>query len=155
MYKMSTIDKINYYLAKQGKNGAGLCAYLGVSSGVYSQWNTGRTSPRKSKLPLIAEYLGVTVEDLLADEGIKKEPSVPKDEELDKNDAVSNLRDDFANHFPDASVHDVSVLMDAIEGGDSAASLREALALYDIVKRMSPADRKFVKDVLEAYSQYK
>ena len=101
----------------------------------------------------IANYFGITVEELKT--GIKKEPSVPKDEELDKNDAVSNLRDDFANHFPNASVHDVSVLMDAIEGGDSAASLREALALYDIVKRMSPADRKFVKDVLEAYSQYK
>ena len=81
--KMSTIDKINYYLSKCGKNGAGLCEYLGVSSGVYSQWNTGRTSPRKSKLPMIAEYLGVSVSDLLPDtseqgqeqQGIKKDPT--------------------------------------------------------------------------------
>ncbi len=80
---MSTIDKINYYLSKCGKNGAGLCEYLGVSSGVYSQWNTGRTSPRKSKLPMIAEYLGVSVSDLLPDtseqvqeqQGIKKDPT--------------------------------------------------------------------------------
>ena len=70
---MSTIDKINYYLSKRGKNGAGLCEYLGVSSGVYSQWNTGRTSPRKSKLPMIAEYLGVTVSDLLPDEPAERE----------------------------------------------------------------------------------
>lgn len=55
---MRTIDKINYYLTKENKNGADLCEYLGVSSGVYSQWNTGRTHPRKSKLPIIAEYLG-------------------------------------------------------------------------------------------------
>lgn len=72
---MRTIDKINYYLSKQGKTGSALCEYLGVSNGVYSQWNTGRTSPRKSKLPMIAEYLGVTVDDLQPDEDIKKAPA--------------------------------------------------------------------------------
>lgn len=64
---MRTIDKINYYLTKENKNGADLCEYLGVSSGVYSQWNTGRTHPRKSKLPIIAEYLGVEVSDIQGD----------------------------------------------------------------------------------------
>lgn len=80
---MDTIDKINYYLAKNKKAGADLCEFLGISSGVYSQWNTRRTKPRKSKLPAIAEYLGVSVSDLLPDEepsaGIKKDP-IPKDE---------------------------------------------------------------------------
>lgn len=75
---MDTIDKINYYLTKNKKTGADLCEFLGVSSGVYSQWNTRRTKPRKSKLPAIAEYLGVSVADLLPDEessaGIKKDP---------------------------------------------------------------------------------
>ena len=80
---MDTIDKINYYLTKNKKTGADLCEFLGVSSGVYSQWNTRRTKPRKSKLPSIAEYLGVSVADLLPDDdpsaGIKKDP-IPKDE---------------------------------------------------------------------------
>lgn len=80
---MDTIDKINYYLTKNKKTGADLCEFLGVSSGVYSQWNTRRTKPRKSKLPSIAEYLGVSVADLLPGEessaGIKKDP-IPKDE---------------------------------------------------------------------------
>lgn len=79
---MDTIDKINYYLTKNKKTGADLCEFLGVSSGVYSQWNTRRTKPRKSKLPSIAEYLGVSVADLLPDKepsaGIKKDP-IPKD----------------------------------------------------------------------------
>lgn len=74
---MDTIDKINYYLTKNKKTGADLCEFLGVSSGVYSQWNTRRTKPRNSKLPAIAEYLGASVSDLLPDEepsaGIKKE----------------------------------------------------------------------------------
>ena len=80
---MDTIDKINYYLTKNKRTGADLCEFLGVSSGVYSQWNTRRTKPRKSKLPAIAEYLGVSVADLLPDEdpstGIKKD-HIPKDE---------------------------------------------------------------------------
>lgn len=80
---MDTIDKINYYLTKNKKTGADLCEFLGVSSGVYSQWNTRRTKPRKSKLPAVAEYLGVSVADLLLDDdpsaGIKKDP-IPKDE---------------------------------------------------------------------------
>lgn len=150
---MNTIDKINYYLAKQGKNGAGLCAYLGVSNGVYSQWNTGRTSPRKSKLPLIAEYLGVTVEDLLPDESIKKEPSIPTDEELDKNDAISNFRDNVLYHFPDATPQDVSALMNAIEGTDLTA--QELIRIAEMLRRMSPADRKFVKGIFEAYTEAK
>lgn len=81
---MDTIDKINYYLTKNKKTGADLCEFLGVSSGVYSQWNTRRTKPRKSKLPAVAEYLGVSVADLMPDEelvpqeGIKKDP-IPKD----------------------------------------------------------------------------
>ena len=135
-----------------GKSANGVAKELGIASGSVTQWKQGST-PRPATVERIAEYFGVTPEELLF--GIKKEPSIPTDEELDKNDAISNLRDDFANHFPDASVHDVSVLMDSIENSDSAASFREALALYDIVKRMSPADRKFVKDVLEAYSQSK
>jgi transcriptional regulator with XRE-family HTH domain len=93
---MDTIDKINYYLTKSKKTGADLCEFLGVSSGVYSQWNTRRTKPRKSKLPAIAEYLGVSVADLLPDEelvpqeGIKKDP-IPKDEAEDSETA--ELRD--------------------------------------------------------------
>lgn len=75
---MDTIDKINYYLTKSKKTGADLCEFLGASSGVYSQWNTRRTKPRKGKLPAIAEFLGVSVADLLPDKdpsaGIKKDP---------------------------------------------------------------------------------
>lgn len=91
---MDTIDKINYYLTKNKKTGADLCEFLGVSSGVYSQWNTRRTKPRNSKLPAIAEYLGVSVSDLLPDKdpsaGIKKYP-IPKDEAEDSETA--ELRD--------------------------------------------------------------
>lgn len=76
---MDTIDKINYHLVKKGKTGADLSRALGLSNSVYSQWNTGKTRPRKSKLIAIADYLGVSVADLMPDgenlpqENIKKE----------------------------------------------------------------------------------
>lgn len=99
---MDTIDKINYYLTKNKKTGADLCEFLGVSSGVYSQWNTRRTKPRKSKLPAVAEYLGVSVADLLPDDdpsaGIKKDP-IPKDEAVSQEkqqliDMIDGLSDE-------------------------------------------------------------
>lgn len=97
---MDTIDKINYYLTKSKKTGADLCEFLGASSGVYSQWNTRRTKPRKSKLPAIAEFLGVSVADLLPDKepsaGIKKDP-IPKDE------AVSSAAQEIFDFLDSAS----------------------------------------------------
>lgn len=136
-----------------GEKPSAVALKLGISKATVSNWKRRKNGATDATALKIANYFGITVDELKT--GIKKEPSIPTDEELDKNDAISNLRDDFANHFPDASVHDVSVLMDIIENSGSAASFREALALYDIVKRMSPADRKFVKDVFEAYSQSK
>lgn len=111
---MDTIDKINYYLTKSKKTGADLCEFLGVSSGVYSQWNTRRTKPRKSKLPAIAEYLGVSVADLLPDEdlvpqeGIKKDP-IPKDE------AVSSAKQKLLDALDGLSDSQIKKLIGIIE----------------------------------------
>lgn len=79
---MDAIDKINFYLSKKGKNGADLSRALGLSNSIYSQWNTRKTKPSNARLPAIAEYLGVSVEDIMPDdvaapaalEGAKKAP---------------------------------------------------------------------------------
>lgn len=91
---MRTIDKINYYLRIIGKNGADLSRALGLSNSIYSQWNTGKSKPSPQKLPAIAEFLGVSVADILPDdeevlpkakkesapdpktEGVKKVPAI-------------------------------------------------------------------------------
>lgn len=65
---MRTIDKINYYLRIIGKNGADLSRALGLSNSIYSQWNTGKSKPSPQKLPVIAEFLGVSVADILPDD---------------------------------------------------------------------------------------
>lgn len=65
---MRTIDKINYYLRIIGKNGADLSRALGLSNSIYSQWNKGKSKPSPQKLPAIAEFLGVSVADILPDD---------------------------------------------------------------------------------------
>ena len=92
---MDTIDKINYYLTKNKKTGADLCEFLGVSSGVYSQWNTRRTKPRKSKLPAIAEYLGVSVADLLPDEELVPQEGIKKERPADGEALIRDLPEDI------------------------------------------------------------
>ena len=91
---MDTIDKINYYLVKQGKTGADLSRALGLSNSIYSQWNKKKTKPKTSKLSVIAEYLGVSVADILPDDEevlpkAKKESAPdPKTEGVEKAPAT-------------------------------------------------------------------
>lgn len=88
---MDAIDKINFYLSKKGKNGADLSRALGLSNSIYSQWNTRKTKPSNARLPAIAEYLGVSVEDIMPDdvaapvasEGAKKALTKTGERELD------------------------------------------------------------------------
>ena len=67
---MDAIDKINRILDERGLTGADLIRSLGLSSGVYSQWNTRKTKPSKQTLKKIAEVLGVSVIDILPDESM-------------------------------------------------------------------------------------
>lgn len=93
---MRTIDKINYYLRIIGKNGADLSRALGLSNSIYSQWNTGKSKPSPQKLPAIAEFLGVSVADILPDDEevlpkAKKESAPdPKTEGVKKAPATEN-----------------------------------------------------------------
>ena len=103
---MDAIDKINFYLSKKGKNGADLSRALGLSNSIYSQWNTRKTKPSNARLPAIAEYLGVSVEDIMPDdvaanaasEGAKKapDPEIEGGREAKKAlmDALNDLTDE-------------------------------------------------------------
>ena len=103
---MDAIDKINFYLSKKGKNGADLSRALGLSNSIYSQWNTRKTKPSNVRLPAIAEYLGVSVEDIMPDDvaapaarqGAKKapDPEIEGGREAKKAlmDALNDLTDE-------------------------------------------------------------
>jgi hypothetical protein len=82
------------------------------SNSILSRWRAGAT-PRSTTVKMIADYFGVAPEELLF--GIKKEPSIPTDEELDKNDAMWELREAVLRSCPDLSLQQVSNIMNYIE----------------------------------------
>lgn len=134
-----------------GKSPSAVALELGISKSTVSHWKHQRNEMTAATALKIANYFGITVDELKT--GIKKEPSIPTDEELDKNDAISNFRDNVLYHFPDATPQDVSALMNAIEGTD--LTIQELIRIAEMLRRMSPADRKFVKGIFEAYTEAK
>lgn len=64
---MESIEKINQILLERGLTGADLSRAIGVSNGVYSQWNKGRTKPSAKNIVKIAEFLEVPPGELLPD----------------------------------------------------------------------------------------
>ena len=85
MVKSPIVARINALLAAKGIPKQQFYKDCSITSASYSLWNTGKTNPSMKNLKIIAEYLGVSVADLLPDgelvpqEGIKKDP-IPKDE---------------------------------------------------------------------------
>ena len=60
--------KFEEICALKGISPTSVCVGVGLSSANYSQW-TAESVPRKTTLIKIANYLGVTVEDLLREDG--------------------------------------------------------------------------------------
>ena len=59
----------------------------GITSASYSQWNTGKTTPRMKNIVRIAEYLKVSPEYLMTGDETKKEPTADNNSELNYDDA--------------------------------------------------------------------
>lgn len=109
---MDFFTNYNLLCKAAGKSANGVAKELGIASGSVTQWKQGST-PRPATVERIAKYFGVTPEELLF--GIKKEPSIPTDEELDKNDAMCELREAVLRSYPDLSLQQVSNIMNYIE----------------------------------------
>lgn len=53
---------------KAGKKVADIARVMGVSVVTVYFWESGQTKPRTAKLPVLAAFLGVTVDDLLRED---------------------------------------------------------------------------------------
>ena len=58
---MDILNKICAILAEKGKTQKELCAYLGLSETVFSDWKAGRTLSYQRRLPEIAAFLEVPI----------------------------------------------------------------------------------------------
>lgn len=84
---------------KKGVAPCKACADIGLSNAIYSNW-TDTSVPRKTTLLKLAEYFGVTIDDLLADEPPQiQEKPVEEPDELNEDmkiiaDLVSKIDPD-------------------------------------------------------------
>ena len=109
------------------------------SNSILSRWRAGAT-PRSTTIKMIADYFGVTPEELLF--GIKKEPSIPTDEELDKNDAMWSAYDGVLESTNGLSLHDTDIILKMLKDGGQGMTYDELLAFASALSKLPPERRQ-------------
>ena len=79
------VARINSILAEKGIKKKDFFDFCDITSATYSQWNTGKTTPRTKNLEVIAKYLGVNIEYLQTGLGEKEKPIGENTDGLDKD----------------------------------------------------------------------
>ena len=91
------VNRINALLAEKGISKQDFYRDCGITSASYSLWNTGKTTPRKKNLDVIAAYLDSTTDYLLT--GLGEKEKVPVLTDKDRRDVardVDKIMDDLA-----------------------------------------------------------
>ena len=113
---------------------------IGIESkSILSRWRAGAT-PRSTTVKMIADYFGVTPEELLF--GIKKEPSIPTDEELGKNDAMWSAYDGVLDSTNGLSLHDTDIILKMLKDGGQGMTYNELLAFAYALSKLPPERRQ-------------
>ena len=73
---------VRRHLANAGKKQIDACRAIGVSTGTFSDWMSGRSYPRMDKIQLLSEFLGVKKSDLVEDVNVAKEVVSNKEQEV-------------------------------------------------------------------------
>lgn len=79
---LATIDRIVALLAEQSKKQKDLTDYLGLEKGAFTKWKKGENESYMKRINEISEFFDVSVDYLLCNTDIKKEPSIEEDAEL-------------------------------------------------------------------------
>ena len=110
--KSPIVARINALLAAKGIPKQQFYKDCSITSASYSLWNTGKTNPSMKNLKIIAEYLGVSVSDLLPDgdpsAGIKKDP-------IQKDGAVGSAKQKLLDALDGLSDSQLEKLIGIIE----------------------------------------
>lgn len=88
---MSKIPKLFVIMNEKGISQKQLSEYIGASSGNVSDWKNGKSAPTIDKLPLIADFLGVSIDYLLGHESKEIPPVTTTEGEL--QDRLNQLSD--------------------------------------------------------------
>ena len=74
---MGTVDTILVILKRKNLKQKDLTDYLGLSKNAVTEWKAGRNESWRKYLPQIAEFLGVTVDELLTGSSSNTVPCEP------------------------------------------------------------------------------
>lgn len=64
---MTTYQRITILLTLRGSSTAEMLSACGITRQAYSNWKCGKRNPRAESLQKIADFIGVTVEDLISE----------------------------------------------------------------------------------------
>lgn len=107
MFKRNFINLCN----ATGKSPSAVCRAVGLSNATYTKWDDNSV-PHKATLIRIADYFGVTTEELLQDEPTKKEKT-PEPLDPDHNVLIMRGRDGsyIRKQLTDEEVRALAVLV--------------------------------------------
>lgn len=114
---MDTIDKIIQLLKIQHKTQKDLTDYLGLDKAMFSQWKSRKTESYMKHIVRIAEFLEVSVGELVVNEKVSNQP-VYLDEETKELLDTLRKRPEMRTLFKvsqNASKEDVEMAVDIIE----------------------------------------
>lgn len=126
-------NRINAVLAERGIDKGTFYNDCKITSAAFSQWATGKTEPRMKTLKTIADYLGVSVEYLLADdvflppEPHYPPPKLPHTDDLAESIEILRTRPEtrFLLHqcsdMTKEQVEQVAKMMVSLKGGNNGA----------------------------------
>lgn len=135
------VERIKELCRQKGMTIASLERICGFGNGSISKWNKHR--PADFKIEAVAEALGTTKQYLLEGEtGIKKEPSIPTDEELDKNDAMWSAYDGVLESTNGLSLHDTNIILKMLKDGGQGMTYNELLAFASALSKLPPERRQ-------------
>lgn len=135
---MDFFTNYNLLCKAAGKSANGVAKELGIASGSVTQWKQGST-PRPATVERIAKYFGVTPEELLF--GIKKEPSIPTDEELDKNDAMWSAYNGVLEDAKELPLHEANLIFKMLGNGGQGMNFNELYAFTSVLSKLAPDER--------------
>lgn len=123
-----------------GKSPSAVALELGISKSTVSHWKHQRNEMTAATALKVANYFGITVDELKT--GIKKEPSIPTDEELGKNDAMWSAYDGVLDSTNGLSLHDTDIILKMLKDGGQGMTYNELLAFASALSKLPPERRQ-------------
>lgn len=103
---MTPFDRICLLIKENNTSGAKMAKDLGFSSGLFSQWKSGKQQISQKKLELIADYFGVTVDYLLGRTDVRT-PAAETAQPL--TDSARGRLDGWLNQLSESELHELAV----------------------------------------------